>query len=234
MNSSYKVKSEFHHPLWREKPLAMVGISLKNDGTSGTKFSAMLEWASRRYEQVGIILADTLYKHTFMSYGIDEKTAYDKALNLGDRWLEEHQDILQMYEIPHNLINRWDDWICHPEYKEIHERVLSFYQKNKHFQAAVKRDASNFLNRSPLMLDRISDDNLVLENACNFLLEEVSADINFARHHQAADIYPGKPLETMEFMRNADIPDALKGLDNFPYVSVRFRRRRDIAVLKSM
>ena len=227
MNSQYRVKASSRHPLWKEKPLAMVGISLGNNMTSGTKFSAMLEWASRRYEQVGIILADTLYRHKLMSNKIDEKTAYHKALSLGDKWLEEHQEILRLYEIPLELINRWNDWIYHLEYKKNHENLLSFYRQNKHFQAIVERYATNFIQRSPLMA-QISDAKLALEKYCNFVLEEVSADINFARHHQAAHIYPGDILESLEFMRNADIPDALKGLENFPEVRVNFRRRRDI------
>ena len=225
MNISYKIKPEYIHPSSKINPLAVIGVSLGSEFTTGEKLDLILDWTCRRFEKVIIILADSLYRHNFLAESGDKASAYNKSLQLGNEWLEKNQDIFRNHRTKLERIDRWDDWLKNKNFPHVYQKVCNFYRDNEEFNQVIRRDSMNFVKRGNSD-DKPEEVQLKLDNSCQFLLEEASADICFARTEKAVHIYPGSLPESIEFLRKGDIPNDLKGLENFPEIRVRFKRKK--------
>ena len=222
MEIKYKLQSVSKDIGWQHNELAYIPISLQNKYHYGQRFAHLLDWTAKRHSKIVINISDSLYRHNFISQRSQKNIAYSKALNSGQEWLLAHHFLLDGYNIV--KIHRWDDWLNHPDYLELHKKILYLYESDNNFQKHIETDITNFTSRK--IRRTKANHHRSIESSRNFLLEECACYILIGRRYRANRIYPGSSGNWFLYLQNSDIPEALQGCGNLSNIHIKFKRVR--------
>ena len=195
--SKYRIKANGKGK--QSKELAIVPISLSNPNHYNEMFEVILNWVTKEYNEIIINLADTLYRHNYLSPGISEEKAYNIALTKGDKWIENHSYLLKKYKI--TRLNRWDKWISHDNFKRNKLEIDALYNKDEIFRQAIDNEINIYLKRA----SRVNKfDEFSKEQSKRFLLEESAVYPIIAQKYDADRIYPGTVSKWLKYLQRTN------------------------------
>ena len=101
---------------WREHKNARLQISVGQESHEGEKFKSTIEWTKNRFtkrtkSKVYICINDSLQRWNYVFAGMSHKQAAEKAIALGDEWIERNSNIYN--QIPNAQFTRWESWLSH-------------------------------------------------------------------------------------------------------------------------
>lgn len=203
---------------WRSRATCSLEISMDNKRQEGSYLASQITWINRHFKRCVIHMGDTLHRHNLMDRMSPEE-AHAASYVMGSAWLARNAEIIESLEIPCEII-RWDQWLTHPDFPDLHAAMRAYHESNAFFRGIVARDAAGFIARNPSA-------NPV--RCVDYLLEEAAADTLFCRERPVARLYPASELATYAHLSRTEIPDHLKGLDRGVHVRVSFHRRKGSA-----
>lgn len=221
----YKVKVKTGAS-WRGFDICRLPISVGKSAHEGEKFEATLEWVKQRFDKAILSINDTLQRFNLIGLeGLAEEEAFTKAEWLGSQWLERHQASIKHLEeggdtpaIDFKII-RWSHWLERPEFTANLEKAHRLYRENLNFRQAVETDINMFLSRRT-----IKNVELFRECSRRYLLEESAVFALMFSEQEAADIYPGKEIETTRIAREQNLSELLPGLEKRHFTRIDFSR----------
>lgn len=130
------------------KRSCIVHISVGQAYHEGDKFIATMDLINETFRSCKIMVCDTLQKHSLkiMDPALSDDDAYQKALLLGEQWLERNSNAYSYLDIDVEIY-RWDQWLRHPEYSIYRAEVENLYKENSDYRAAIHATIEKFLTR---------------------------------------------------------------------------------------
>jgi hypothetical protein len=109
------------------------------------KFSAVLRRLNFAFEEIDIVLSDTLNKHNASIYYPDNDPE-EKSRALGDAWLESayfRQAVSSLTQKP--LIKRWNELVSDKNFNDAKTIIKDLYKNNKKFRWIVESVCADFV-----------------------------------------------------------------------------------------
>ena len=216
-------------PLWPNYKAATLAMCMGNANWQGEKFLTVLEWAARNFEFIRIDLSDSLGRHNDMAFGLSEKEALEKNLQMGREWRDEHEAYLKLCGRPYSLIH-WDHWRNHTDYEATHTAFEAAVISNPKLAAAVDADISTYANR---LRNRGEDIPEAWSETCrNYLIEELTGitlqarDTATAGGYRTTRVYPSDEPQSSRLVRANEINEAPHGLSNEYYTAININHRK--------
>ena len=224
--SEYRVKVK-NSPGWENFDTCMVSISMGQLCHEGEKLEALLAWAVQNHRVRILNISDTLHRHNLARNGLSDQEAYQRAFALGNEWMQRNDETLKKH-LPHfRHIHRWGDWLSHPDFKETERQFLKFYNECPDFKTAADSDIDGFVQRKENQGEK-TDRLQKRESSFAYLMEELAAYTLIGRQYAANRVYPAKPLTTFQYLRRSpDVPESLKGMENFMCTRITLNRVRN-------
>lgn len=200
----------------------LIGISVGQEYHEGDKLQSMIDWAKERYDNVEILLADTLQKHNFIFLdGINEDMALEKSLKNGDEWIKRNNRALGNLKI-----NRWDELYKEARNEGLIVSVHDTYKKNDEFADEIDNTIRKFFERNSLNRKDLYNKKsfeLFYETSKDYLLEETAVDSYINLFIKAPVIYPGDFSTKAIVTENGDIAQ------NFQFIKVSILKNKKAA-----
>lgn len=198
------------------------------------KFSAVLRRLNFAFEEIDIILADTLNKHN-ASIFFPEDDPEKKSLALGDAWLESAYFRETIYFFKKSSIKRWNELALHHNLKYAQLIIEELYKKNKVFSSIVDSVRADFVaflcrkrkkilenNKSTSLFNSNFDVNKAYENSLTYILEECAVTITFRLNKYANLFHIGKVNDAVAWSAknfinlNVEQNDIIKSINDNP------------------
>lgn len=215
INYKIRVPGGVHKTLSRGE----LGISPGHPSEEGEKLHSLLGWMCGHFEECYITLSDSLYRFNFRMNGQNDVKAYLNSLAMGERWLFRNKKVLDEYKGRITAINRWNEWIYHPDFETTLHDITQYYAENTSFNTAVNNDIQEFIKRK-LGQGAEMDIAAATRYSLKYMLEEAACYILIGRTYRAARVYPSTDMESFAHLRQDCIPDPIKGLELAPHVRV--------------
>jgi len=204
----------------------LLTISVGQPYHEGEKLSATVQSINKKqFKKCLIMVCDTLQKYSIriLDPTLNEKQAVDKSVEIGRRWVNNNNKIINKLDIPFE-IKHWDillqECIDEKKYKEIN----LCYKIDKYFKESVIKTANNFLSRmgrrSNIQL------NIALELCIKYILEECAVMLLLAERDYSFDIYPKPRNEAMSYVHKYLLQQSPS--DYLQPVSIKFKKRKNI------
>jgi tRNA-dependent cyclodipeptide synthase len=215
---AYKVKVK-NNKNWPYKN-ARIQMSLRNDKYEDQKLYALLEWVSHRFENIELIVSDSLVRHNLIfELGLSETDALRESILLGDKWLKKYSPLLDTFGIK---VSRWDKWLNHENFQESYQSILMQFHTNARLKTAVKNTIDRFWMRQGHYQNKPYE--LYAPCGTNYMLEELAV-FNCMFPDKAADIYAGQWCgECVEAIRESILDEMLRPYLDCYYVEVDMSR----------
>lgn len=195
----------------------IIPISLSNPNHYGKKFELILGWASQNYQEIIINIADSLYRHNYLTEKNNENTAYKIAIKEGEKWITKHDKILQQYNIKE--IYRWDKWINDVEFSKNAEIINHEYYHNKSFNEAINKTIKVFSERD---IRKNKQNNFSKKQSLKFLLEEAAVYPIIGKQRKIDRVYPAQPQEWLKYLKTNSTGNIQLGMKNFNFIRLYF------------
>ena len=201
-------------PGWSAYKAATLLISVGQPYHEGDKFAVTVAWAARHFEELHVLVADTLQRHN----------APGDWRARGAAWIERNHDAWSSCgrEV---TVSRWDDWLARPEFPAVLERFAAAARGA--LAPAIEHDARAFVERQAG-----KGVGAPVEQSRGYLLEELAAITLQARAYPGARVYPGPQLESFRAVAAGIVGDAPRGLERQYHTAVDFKRRRSADLRK--
>ncbi len=222
----YKVKILSNCP-WKGVSNIRLGISLGGSYPEEDRLFALLEWADARFDNVDILVADSIHRHNIMfERSIDESFALELAMAEGDDWIDRNEAIfstLKSYKI-----HRLNELKCHSEFIKLHSDFKALFLDDSTFQTLIKQDIDSMWARrvkyNKLQPEASFDD--FFEHSKNYILEELAIMDIFIAMFPGVEAYPGTFLSVLSSPERFSIKGFPKRLIDFPLIEVDFTRNK--------
>jgi hypothetical protein len=183
MNISNDSHLKIRGALWRNYKTARLQISVGQAYHEGHHLSETVKWVCANFDKAIVCVNDTLQRYN--EHGAEEA---------GTAWIERNKEILN--SLPDVQIIRWNHWLYHPDFPDLHADVKNRYKTDAVFRDAVDHEAMSFaVRRKPQSLGAF------MERSRAYLLEECAA-FRIMFRTPAADIYPGSTLLPCQIFKN--------------------------------
>jgi tRNA-dependent cyclodipeptide synthase len=207
MHSGYRAKvvrsGRFH-----EFDTCFPPISLGSAAHEGDKLLATVEFVNSRFKACHVLVGDTLHRHNLRESELDsEAEARARARQLGNEWLQRSHRVLDRLSIS-LTISRWDEFLDDPEYPRRRSAIGQVYDASSAFRAAVTSDVTRYVRRNSTPANRQFQES----QGVTFVLEEIAGISIQCQKVSAAEIYPGRGLAALRYIRvhnPAGIPSEL-------------------------
>jgi tRNA-dependent cyclodipeptide synthase len=193
---------------WKQYNNARLQVSVGNLNSEDQKLYATIEWLLNRFDNVEIIVSDTLQRWNLIyKENINQKNAHDISLNLGSDWLERNKNILSQ---PEKIkITRWDDLINDSNFLSAKKLLDKLALENKDFLISLENTTKNFWKRNWTSENFSKQDyEKFKHHSLEFLIEELSV-FSFLCRNNTVDIYAGSWLTgiftTLRSIKNKDL-----------------------------
>lgn len=209
---------------WKAHDACRLHISVGQPYHEGAKFEATIDWARNRFKKVIVCVNDALQLGNLMfENGVDRSTAYVKAIKAGDQWIERNADVLAGTNV-----RRWESWKTWPDFFNAMESIVTTYDKNEEFRAAINTTALSFWEKRERLNAAYTPDKKseFLSLSKDYLLEEVAVICRMIDQQRAIDIYPGTMLPVFDLMKNNPVPYAPDALSKRDFARIDFVRRQ--------
>ena len=235
MNSyqEYKVCVQ-SSPSWRNYSRLRLRISVGQPNHEGAKLQAAVDWINRNpsVTEIQISVGDFLQRHNIIACGEDEERAGYMSLLAGTLWIERNESILSGLQ-PKWSFTRWTDWFDTDEFHKTHAAVLRLETDDPAFKEKIDLDTSLIAQRKELRGESIPKD--FIQHSYNFITEELAVFAMQSRHLPAAEVYPGKPLETVRYLYGKeDLPELLAPFKTRYAVRISFEKRKAFSMPPEM
>ncbi len=213
---TYKVRAR-GMPEWRDHHTVRLEISVGQSYHEGSKLEAALQWAHKNFENVYILLGDSIQHYNLMfELGLSKDEAFTQAIKAGDEWLARHAAALNNFK---PTITRWGDWKAAPSYFSVKRSIDKLYEQNHEFSEAVRDAFIGKFVRNDYPEERFD---LFQQLSVEYLLEETA--IFAVAYEQLGGIsaYPGTYLEMLSMFVNQDVEGAPPGLKRAKCVRLTF------------
>lgn len=203
--SAYKIE-KLNKSGWKNHDLCRYHISMKSPKSTGDKFEAGLEWASKNFKRVEIILSDTLQVHN--GHTILE------AEQMGNDWLNANHSALNHYR---PVIHRWKDLKRHRNFAHYYNFIR--HLPCPHFKKALLDTAESYLARNYMHM------NCQTVGASSAFLVEELAVFACLFERSGLDMYGGSWFtDLFEALRPHILP-----YNSADYLQIDFTRRKRAA-----
>lgn len=174
-------------------------ISVGGKDHEAGRLQAVVNQIEKNFKSCVVLVADTLQRHNFITDIINEKEAYNIALEAGDNWLARNINTIKDMNIAWR-ISRWDEWINHSNYELCRKKIeLEYNNENSEFKKAILNTTENFLIRYSNRNKKLQISlNAFKNNSINYLKEECAAMILWAMAGLNYEIYPSHRVEAMQ------------------------------------
>jgi tRNA-dependent cyclodipeptide synthase len=222
LRNAYKIRVR-NCPEWENENVCSVEISVGNENQEGEKLSSLLAWVNDRFDACIINVADTLQRHNLIADGMTEGEAHLQSVIDGNQYIFRNLETIEGLSIPYKII-RWSQWTMHEDFEDVHQQVKNFYMLDEKFTELVDNDVRKFLKRND------HKDSEYFKRSVDFILEEAAAHILMGRIYSPVCLYPGKRLESLDYIAQTEVPECISGLDKSKYARVVLNRRGDNAL----
>lgn len=227
----YKTKVK-QSPGWDSYNRCIISISQGQECHNGDKLDALLYWGIENHEECILNISDTLHRHNLIRNGMDRDKAYLKSFAMGNEWAIQNKAILDKHRACLKQIHRWNDWLYHHDFDDVHHGVIKYFNECDAFRNTALSDVERFVERKENQQEGSAIE-IKFNNSLDYLLEETAAYIIMSRHYQANRVYPAKALNTFEYLRKtSDLPEIIKGMEQSMHVRVIFKRIKNDELLE--
>lgn len=179
------------------------------------KFSAVIRRLNHAFEEIDIVLSDTLNKHNASIYFPDDDSE-KKSLALGDAWLQSayfREAVSSLIKKP--SIKRWNELVAEKNFNAAKVIIEDLHKKDKLFSSivdSVRADFVAFLCRkrkklfedqaNPTKLTSINfnfDINEAYKNCLTYILEECAVTLLFRLNGYANLFHIGKVNDAVDW-----------------------------------
>lgn len=180
------------------------------------KFSAVIRRLNLAFEEIDIILSDTLNKHNASIYFPNDNPE-KKSLALGDAWLQSayfRETVSSLIKKP--SIKRWNELISEKKFNATKVIIEELYKKNKLFCSIVDSVRADFVaflcrKRKKIFEDRNTnksksvdyfnfDMNEAYKNCLTYILEECAVTLLFRVNGYANLFHIGKVNDAVDWV----------------------------------
>lgn len=205
---AFVISLSFHQP---ELPQA----SAQENTHDLHKFSAVLRRLNLAFEEIDIVLSDTLNKHNASIYFPDDNPE-EKSRALGDAWLESayfRETINSLIKKP--TIKRWNELVSEKNFNAAKEIIEKLYKENKLFSSIVDSVRADFvaflcrkrkkiledknINKSTSIEYSNFDINEAYKNCLTYILEECAITLLFRLNGYANLFHIGKVNDAVDW-----------------------------------
>jgi hypothetical protein len=179
------------------------------------KFSAVIRRLNHAFEEIDIVLSDTLNKHNASIYFPDNDPE-EKSRALGDAWLES----AYFRETTNSLIKkppivRWNELISEKKFISVKEIIEELYKKNKLFCSIVDSVRADFVaflcrKRKKIFEDQSTNKSTSVDysnfnideaykNCLTYILEECAVTLLFRLNGYANLFHIGKVNDAVDW-----------------------------------
>lgn len=222
--SKYTINASGNDASWRDKAISEFGISPGHACHEGDKLESLLSWASTRFEASVLNLSDTLYRYNLRADGQNDVTAYKESLRLGEAWLFRNRSVLESYKSHIKSIHRWDYWLHHDGYADLHDELRAYLPNDEGLCRALQQDVERFIDRK-MRQGALHDEDVTRTNCEEFLIEEAVCYILIGRTYEPARVYPAKDIDFFQYLRLPHIPETLRGFEKNLHTRVILNRK---------
>lgn len=194
---------------WKRFNSVCLAISVGKEQHEGVNLAAAVDMINHMNKPCLLRMSDTLQRHNIISNNISSETAYNLALSRGDDWLKRNAATLAQLR-QETTILRWNDIIRDPEFVETHKAFSHLASKNMGFMAAVQSDIEKFMARRKHLTEKEAA--LYRAHSFMFIIEEIAGQSLMSRKYPHANLYPGKNLESISYVRAGELNGAPWGL----------------------
>lgn len=194
---------------WDNFRTARLLISVGQPYHEGDKFKATVEWCRKNFDQVQVLVGDTLQRYASMlETDLDAGTAFDNSRKEGDLWLERNFSVLN--SLPGLEIKRWENWRLDESYKPRLLKIMASYDENSAFRKAIDEAVVAYCSRKNRLqtLQDTTKRKKILDLSYQYVFEEIAIYTLIAERERAVDIYPGSCLAVMSYFYG-DVPEGL-------------------------
>lgn len=179
---------------------ALLMISLDNVMTRGANLEAIIHKINKTFLHCDIMLCDTLNRFNIMAIDdISEYEAYKVALERGNDWLRENEQILKDLSINHRVI-RWDEWLKNVNFKSKLNIVQQEFNNNPTYKKALYDTAYQYLSRRKIHASPFASSNL--EQCIKYLQEECAVMLLWGDNGYQYELYTAKRNFAMDATYN--------------------------------
>ncbi|WP_186038800.1 tRNA-dependent cyclodipeptide synthase [Burkholderia gladioli] len=226
----YKAKIDFVSPQSRRDNFQLeqqcfLGVSLENRNFEPARFHSQLEWVSRRFPKCTILIGDSIHRLTLESRsGMPAQEAFDRALQLGQEFMEENRDIVTRYR----ATTRFEFITCHEiqktqEYLMHRRNIGDYFFQSRKFRESVESFGLRYHRNDWDTLTRAEQDSR-LRSSSNYFIEEFAIFACLVKRGVSVMVYPGS-FSTLAEIADHQFPGVSKELESLCVVSLHFKGR---------
>lgn len=201
-------RGEYHvrprgRSVWQDFNTARLLVSIGRPYYEDEKMKSLAEWLSNRFDQVVVIVHDTIQRHNHEADGLAPELAEQKARRAGTDWLQNEQAALKT--LPKLDVVRWDALQTLPEFSANLTLIKNCYDTYPEFHEAIDNAISAVIERRLKNGANIDEVKWRLK-AREYLLEEAAAYVGMYERNDAVDIYPGTRPDALHMVMNRQLP----------------------------
>lgn len=196
----YKVKTRGSYATHGTKQCTLP-ISVGQEYHEDNKFLSLYKWAQQHFDNVQIIVTDTLQRHNIMfSDEVDEAEAIERALIKGQEWINKNASFVSKEKII-----LWDDLLNLPGVAEYQEKINAVFDTNIEYRHEIETAIRaiylrmNKNNPEKYSLDKFKD---FYHFSKTYILEETAVRSALETTLEGGYFYPGS--KTVQHLLNKD------------------------------
>ena len=204
----------------------LLTISVGQEVHEDDKFLATLELVNNAFAFCTICVDDTLQRHSMGLYNnTNAESCYDISLVEGDNWLERNKHLYEQLTLPYEIV-RWNKWLHHPSYSDIHAEISESYISDPEYRAAFDDSIEDFLTRFQRRLkpSHLFDYQKGFDTCRDYLFEECVAMCLWQNEGYHFEVYPSQRNAAMTKTHERYIKPSAPHLLNA--VAIKFKNRK--------
>ena len=208
---------------WRDYNTVRLEISVGALYNEGDKFLATCEWVKHRFDNVVILVNDTLQRHNLIISGMDQGQAMELSRTQGKQWMERNLKHIHNIDGFANVhIYRWDDWLARDGYNDALTAAHNEYINNHEWRKLVNSSIDEYLSRQK----SIEDLELYKRQSFLYYMEETAVLSAAYSEYKGVSAYSGNFHDMWGCFISKTPPMHLEGLSNAQCIRIDFKKRK--------
>lgn len=208
--------------VWQEFNTARLLVSIGRPYYEGEKMKSLVEWLANRFEQVVVIVHDTIQRHNHEADGFPIELAEQKARRAGTDWLQNERAVIEV--LPNVDVVRWDSLKSIPSFQDNLNQIRICYETCPAFHAAIESAIDAVVSRR-LKSGANMNELEWRSKSREYLLEEAAGYVGMYERNDAVDIYPGTRPDALHMVMNKQLPFLEKKPWRQGFTRLGFERR---------
>ncbi len=176
----------------------LMTISVGQSVHEGEKFAACVDIVKYNFKACTILVDDSLQRFSMaIDSGLTPEDHYQESIIEGDLWLERSKTIYNKMENLQKIL-RWDDWLKHPNYNDVYNKINELYKTCQDYKMAINQTAETYVSRYMTRLtNKTFDYKRAIELSVDYLKEECAALCLWTEGKYDFEVYPSKRNSAM-------------------------------------